>query len=42
MRALIQRVSEARVTVAGRETGKIGVGLLILDLRDGGRRYRPR
>ncbi len=30
MRALIQRVSEARVTVAGRETGKIGAGLLIL------------
>jgi len=30
MRALIQRVSEARVTVAGRETGAIGPGLLIL------------
>lgn len=30
MRALIQRVSEARVTVAGRETGRIGAGLLIL------------
>lgn len=30
MRALIQRVSEARVTVAGRETGRIGEGLLIL------------
>lgn len=30
MRALIQRVSEARVTVAGREVGAIGPGLLIL------------
>ncbi len=30
MRALIQRVSQARVSVAGRETGKIGAGLLIL------------
>lgn len=30
MRALIQRVSEARVTVAGREVGAIGAGLLIL------------
>lgn len=30
MRALIQRVSEARVSVAGRETGAIGQGLLIL------------
>ncbi len=30
MRALIQRVSEACVTVAGRETGRIGAGLLIL------------
>lgn len=30
MRALIQRVSEARVTVAGRETGRIGAGLLVL------------
>ncbi len=30
MRALIQRVSEARVTVAGRMTGEIGAGLLIL------------
>lgn len=30
MRALIQRVSEARVTIDGRETGKIGQGLLIL------------
>ncbi|MCB2117387.1 MAG: D-tyrosyl-tRNA(Tyr) deacylase [Rhodobacteraceae bacterium] len=30
MRALVQRVSHARVTVAGRETGAIGPGLLIL------------
>ncbi len=30
LRALIQRVTEARVTVAGRETGRIGAGLLIL------------
>ena len=30
MRALIQRVSSARVTVAGRLTGEIGPGLLIL------------
>lgn len=30
MRALVQRVSEARVTIAGRETGRIGEGLLIL------------
>lgn len=30
MRALIQRVSRARVTVAGRTTGEIGEGLLIL------------
>lgn len=30
MRALVQRVREARVTVAGRETGVIGEGLLIL------------
>lgn len=30
MRAVIQRVSSARVTVADRETGRIGSGLLIL------------
>lgn len=30
MRALVQRVSQARVTVAGRLTGEIGPGLLIL------------
>lgn len=30
MRALIQRVSSARVTVAGRLTGEIGPGLLVL------------
>jgi D-tyrosyl-tRNA(Tyr) deacylase len=30
MRALIQRVSEAQVTVAERQTGQIGPGLLIL------------
>lgn len=30
MRALVQRVSEARVTVSARETGTIGAGLLIL------------
>lgn len=30
MRALVQRVREARVTVAGRLTGEIGEGLLIL------------
>lgn len=30
MRALVQRVSAARVTVAGRLTGEIGPGLLIL------------
>lgn len=30
MRAVIQRVSSARVTVAERETGRIGSGLMIL------------
>lgn len=30
MRALVQRVREARVTVAGRVTGEIGEGLVIL------------
>ncbi|MGB3313781.1 MAG: D-aminoacyl-tRNA deacylase [Albidovulum sp.] len=30
MRALVQRVSEARVSVAGRMTGEIGAGLMIL------------
>jgi D-tyrosyl-tRNA(Tyr) deacylase len=30
VRALIQRVREARVTVAGRTTGEIGAGLLVL------------
>jgi len=36
MRALLQRVAEARVTVDGRETGAIGPGLLVLaGLTDG-------
>ena len=30
MRALIQRVSQAEVTVGGRSTGRIGPGLLVL------------
>lgn len=30
MRALIQRVAEAEVTVSGRSTGRIGPGLLVL------------
>lgn len=30
MRALIQRVSQAEVTVDGRSTGRIGTGLLVL------------
>jgi len=30
MRAVIQRVSRASVTVAGRETGAVGAGLLVL------------
>lgn len=30
MRALVQRVARARVTVAGRVTGEIGPGLLVL------------
>ena len=30
MRALVQRVAEAEVTVSGRSTGRIGPGLLVL------------
>jgi D-aminoacyl-tRNA deacylase len=30
MRAVVQRVSEARVTIAGREVARVGRGLLIL------------
>lgn len=30
MRAVVQRVSQSRVTVAGETTGEIGIGLLVL------------
>jgi D-tyrosyl-tRNA(Tyr) deacylase len=30
MRAVVQRVTRCRVTVAGRSTGEIGAGLLVL------------
>ena len=36
MRALIQRVSQAEVTVEGRSTGRIGAGLLVLVCAMGG------
>ena len=36
MRVLIQRVSQAEVTVEGRSTGRIGAGLLVLVCAMGG------